>query len=66
MGVKQVPISSDDAWNIPLAAIFCIAIAAYVILVIIGRHCKGCVLLYSVLYLQELKLIEKSMIIILP
>ena len=37
MGVKQVPVSSDGAWDVPLAAIFCFAIVAYVAVVILGK-----------------------------
>ncbi|KAK8394583.1 hypothetical protein O3P69_006616 [Scylla paramamosain] len=43
MGVKHVPLS-EGAWDVPLAAIFCIAIAAYVAMVIIGLSIRQCLL----------------------
>ncbi|XP_042211875.1 keratin-associated protein 5-4-like [Homarus americanus] len=44
MGVDKVALSSSKSWDLPLAAIFCIAIAAYVILVIIGLSIRQCLL----------------------
>ncbi|XP_045602214.1 uncharacterized protein [Procambarus clarkii] len=44
MGVGKVALSPSESWDIPLAAIFCIAIATYVVLVIIGLSIRQCLL----------------------
>ncbi|XP_027216376.2 uncharacterized protein [Penaeus vannamei] len=45
MGVDKVAITtSEGTWELPLAAIFCIAIAVYVLLIIIGLSIRQCLL----------------------
>ncbi|XP_071534058.1 uncharacterized protein [Panulirus ornatus] len=42
MGVDKVALAPSKSWDLPLAAIFCIAIAVYVVLIIIGLSIRQC------------------------
>lgn len=52
MGVDKVALHTNS-WDLPLAAIFCIAIAAYIILVIVGKN--------ILVQTNQYKIIKKSM-----
>ncbi|KAK3852147.1 hypothetical protein Pcinc_041252 [Petrolisthes cinctipes] len=44
MEVDKVSVSGTDSFTLPLAAIFCIAIAAYVALIVVGLSVRQCLL----------------------
>ncbi|KAK4286945.1 hypothetical protein Pmani_039972 [Petrolisthes manimaculis] len=51
MEVDKVSVSGTDSFTLPLAAIFCIAIAAYVALIVVGLSVRQCLLKKGVCWL---------------